>query len=93
MRSDDFDECASKFDGLSVGEAVVGSEVIVAPAGSFIYGLRDVPHTFFITSEPEARFLMVTEPGAFADFVRETSEPARAFTLPSASVQQPPPEG
>ncbi len=27
----------------------VGGEVIVAPAGSFVYGPRDIPHTFFVT--------------------------------------------
>jgi quercetin dioxygenase-like cupin family protein len=66
----------------------VGGEVIVAPAGSFVYGPRDVPHTFVVTSA-EARFLMVTEPAPFADFVRALSEPATALTLPPASVQPP----
>jgi quercetin dioxygenase-like cupin family protein len=69
----------------------VGGEVVVAPAGSFLYGPRDVPHTFLVTSA-EARFLMVTEPAAFADFVRTLSEPAQALTLPPASVQTPDPE-
>ena len=69
----------------------VGGEVVVAPAGSFVYGPRDVPHTFLVTSA-EARFLMVTEPAPFADFVRAMSEPAQALTLPPASVQSPSPE-
>ena len=69
----------------------VGGEVVVAPAGSFVYGPRDVQHTFLVTSA-EARFLMVTEPAAFADFVRTLSEPAQALTLPPASVQPPDPE-
>ena len=29
----------------------VGGETIVAPAGSFVYGPRDVPHTFVVSSE------------------------------------------
>jgi len=66
----------------------VGGEIIVAPAGSFVYGPRDVPHTFLVTS-PTARFLMVTEPAPFADFVRALSVPAQAPTLPPASVQPP----
>jgi quercetin dioxygenase-like cupin family protein len=70
----------------------VGGDVIVAPAGSFVYGPRDIPHTFFVTSAPEARFLMVTEPGPFADFVRAMSEPAQTHTLPPTSVQPPTPE-
>jgi quercetin dioxygenase-like cupin family protein len=69
----------------------VGGEVIVAPAGSYVYGPRDIPHTFLVTSAPEARFLMVTEPGPFADFVRAMSEPARTHTLPPTSVQPPTP--
>jgi len=36
----------------------VGGEVIEAPAGSFVYGPRDVPHTFTVSSD-EARFLLV----------------------------------
>ena len=65
--------------------------MIVAPAGSFVYGPRDVPHTFLVPLA-EARFLMVTEPAPFADFVRAMSEPAKALTLPPASVQPPSPE-
>jgi len=69
----------------------VGGDVVVAPAGSFVYGPRDIPHTFLVTST-EARFLMVTEPAPFADFVRAMSEPAQALTLPPASIQSPSPE-
>ena len=69
----------------------VGGQVIVAPAGSFVYGPRDIPHTFSVTS-PEARFLLVTEPAGFENFMRTLSEPAQALTLPPASVQPPDPE-
>ncbi len=69
----------------------VGGETIVAPAGSFLFGPRDVPHTFLVTS-PTARFLMVTEPAMFADFVRALSVPAEALTLPPPSVEPPSPE-
>lgn len=69
----------------------VGGEVIVAPAGSFVYGPRDIPHTFVVTST-EARFLMVTDPAPFADFVRALSVPAEAMTLPPAFVEPPTPE-
>jgi quercetin dioxygenase-like cupin family protein len=50
---------------VSEGELTfwVGGEVIAAPAGSFVYGPRSVPHTFTVSSE-EARFLRVTEPAA-----------------------------
>jgi quercetin dioxygenase-like cupin family protein len=47
----------------------VGGRVINAPAGSFVYGPPDVPHTFQVTSS-EARFLLVAEPAGFDAFVR-----------------------
>ena len=47
----------------------VGGETILAPAGSFVFGPRDVPHTFIVSSE-QARFLLVVEPAGFEDFVR-----------------------
>lgn len=59
----------------------VGGEVIDAPAGSFVYGPRDTPHTFVVSS-PEARFLLVTEPAGFERFLRGLSEPAQAPTIP-----------
>ena len=59
----------------------VGGEVIEAPAGSFVYGPRDVAHTFVVSS-PEARFLLVTEPAGFESFMRAMGEPATAPTVP-----------
>jgi quercetin dioxygenase-like cupin family protein len=69
----------------------VGGEVIDAPAGSFVYGPRDLPHTFTVSSD-EARFLLVIEPAGFEQFLLELSDPARAATLPPATVQPPAPE-
>jgi quercetin dioxygenase-like cupin family protein len=69
----------------------VGGEVIDAPAGSFVFGPRDVPHTFEVVS-PEARFLLVAEPAGFEGFLRELSAPALAPTLPPAGVGTPAPE-
>ncbi len=68
----------------------VGDQVTRAPAGSFVYLPRDVPHTFLVSS-PEARFLLVVEPAGFEGLVRELSEPARERTLPPAAVQPPSP--
>jgi quercetin dioxygenase-like cupin family protein len=65
----------------------VGGEVIEAPAGSFVYGPRDVPHTFTVNSD-EARFLLVVEPGGFEGFLRASSEPAQTRTIPAPT---PPP--
>jgi quercetin dioxygenase-like cupin family protein len=69
----------------------VGGHVFVAPAGSFVFGPRGIPHTFVVSSA-EARFLLVTEPAGFEGFVRELSEPAATPTLPPPSVQPPDPE-
>lgn len=69
----------------------VGGETIEASAGSFVYGPRNVPHTFSVTSA-EARFLLVTEPAGFEGFLRTLSVPAEALTLPPPSVQPPAPE-
>lgn len=59
----------------------VGGQVVAAPAGSFVYGPRDVPHTFEIASD-EARFLLVSEPAGFDAFVRAIAEPAQELTVP-----------
>lgn len=61
----------------------VGGEVIEAGAGGFVYGPRDIPHTFLVSS-PEARFLLVTEPGGFEAFLRAAGQPAAAPTVPPA---------
>jgi quercetin dioxygenase-like cupin family protein len=59
----------------------VGGEVFEAAAGAFVYGPRDIPHTFLVTSE-QARFLLVTEPAGFEDFMRALGEPAATLTVP-----------
>jgi quercetin dioxygenase-like cupin family protein len=59
----------------------VGGETIEAPAGSFVYGPRNVPHTFVVSS-PEARFLLVTEPAGFESFMRAVGERAATLTIP-----------
>ncbi len=55
----------------------VGGETSVAPAGTFVFGPKEIPHTFIVSSE-EARFLLVTEPAGFEGFMRTLGEPAAA---------------
>ena len=69
----------------------VDGQLTTATAGSFVYGPRDVPHTFTVSSE-EARFLLVVEPAGFENFLLELSEPAQSPTLPPASVEPATPE-
>ena len=59
----------------------VDGETITAPAGSFVYGPRDIPHTFEVSS-PEARFLLGAVPAGFETFVRAVGEPAATLTIP-----------
>jgi len=69
----------------------VGGQVINAPAGSFVYGPREIPHTFIVSSA-EARFLLVTEPAGFENFLRALAEPAQTLTLPPSSAEPSDPE-
>ena len=66
----------------------VGGRVIVAGAGSFVYGPRDIPHTFMVSSDT-ARFLLVTEPAGFERFVRACSEPAAEPVIPPPATEPP----
>jgi quercetin dioxygenase-like cupin family protein len=66
----------------------VGGETIVTPAGSFVYGPRDIPHTFMVTSG-EARFLLVVEPAGFEGFIRDVGEPAKTLTIPPPPDEPP----
>lgn len=74
------------------GELAVwaGGAVIEAPAGSFVYGPPDVPHTFSVVSD-ESRFLLGTAPAGFETFVRACSDPAGALTLPPPAAAAPDP--
>lgn len=58
------------------------SHVIRAPAGSFVFGPQDTPHTFIVSPEGGARFLLVTGPAGFEGFMRACAEAARSLMLP-----------
>jgi quercetin dioxygenase-like cupin family protein len=66
----------------------VGGQVIEAPAGAFVYGPREIPHTFTVSSE-RARFLLVAEPGGFEGMLRALGEPARSLTIPPSPTEPP----
>ena len=57
-------------------------------ASSFIFGPRDIPHTFTVTSG-QARFLLVTQPAGFENFMRDLAQPARQLTIPPAAAEPP----
>jgi quercetin dioxygenase-like cupin family protein len=66
----------------------VGGETIVAPAGSFVFGPKRIPHTFMVSSE-QARFLLVTEPAGFEKFMRAVGEPAARLEIPPPATEPP----
>jgi quercetin dioxygenase-like cupin family protein len=66
----------------------VAGQTIVAPAGSFVFGPRDVPHTFIVSSD-EARFLLVTQAAGFEGFIRTLGAPAPVAELPPAPTAPP----
>jgi quercetin dioxygenase-like cupin family protein len=61
----------------------VGGQVITAGAGGFVYGPRDVPHTFLVSSD-RARFLVVNEPAGIEKVMRAGAQPAQTLTIPPA---------
>ncbi len=64
----------------------IGEETIKASPGSFLFGPKDLPHTYRVDSGP-ARLLFILSPPGFEECLYATSEPAKEHTLP------PPPEG
>jgi quercetin dioxygenase-like cupin family protein len=66
----------------------VDGETILAPAGSFVFGPKGIPHTFIVSSD-EARFLLVTEPAGFEQFMRMVGEPAARLEVPPPATEPP----
>ena len=54
-----------------------GTTVVAGP-GDFVFGPRDLPHTFIVSSD-EARFLLGTQPADFEGFVRALALPLEAL--------------
>lgn len=66
----------------------VGGETIEASAGDFVFGPRDVPHSYEVGPDG-ARMLFILTPGGFEGMVRATSDPAGARELPPADHPMP----
>jgi mannose-6-phosphate isomerase-like protein (cupin superfamily) len=54
-------------------------ETVTARSGDFVFGPRDVPHTFIVSSD-EARFLLATQPADFEGFVRALAAPVETLS-------------
>src|ERR1019366_2511573 len=63
-------------------------QAITGPPGPFVSGPRDIPHTFIVSSE-QARFLLVTDPAGFENFVRALAEPAQQLVIPPPAPEPP----
>ncbi len=59
----------------------MGDEEFEAPAGSFAFQPRGIPHTFRSSGEG-ARVLLLVVPSGFEGYFRALSRPAEAMTLP-----------
>ena len=70
----------------------VDGQVSVAPAGSFVFGPKGLPHTFIVSSDV-ARFLLVTEPAGFEGFTRTLGQPAERREIPPAATEPPDVDG
>ena len=57
------------------------SEIVLGP-GDFMRAPRGVPHTYRVTSEQSARWLVMSIPGGFERFVEEYGEPTTDLALP-----------
>ena len=66
----------------------VAGQTILAPAGSFVFGPRDVPHTFIVSSD-EARFLLATQAAGFEGFIRTLGTRAPVAQIPPAADAPP----
>src|SRR3712207_2528106 len=66
----------------------IGEEIIKARPGSFVFGPKDVPHTYTVDSGP-ARLLFLLSPAGFEGFIEDISRPARTRTLPPSEPEGP----
>ena len=66
----------------------VGDAVIHAKTGSFAFAPKGVPHTFVVGAHG-ARYLVISEPAGFEQFVAEAGVPAESRTLPPPADRSP----
>ncbi len=64
----------------------IGEETLKARPGSFVFGPKDVPHTYTVETGP-ARLLFLLSPSGFEGFVEAVSKPAKARTLPPTNTE------
>lgn len=66
----------------------VGSDIIHARAGDYVFGPREIPHRYTVGAAG-CRMLFILTPGGFEHVVMALSEPAARRTLPPPSDEEP----
>ena len=66
----------------------VGDTTIEAVAGDYLFGPRDIPHSYTV-GDAGCRMLFIMIPGGIEEFIIETSEPAASRTLPPPLEEEP----
>jgi quercetin dioxygenase-like cupin family protein len=79
----DEDEVFTVLEGTL--ELLVDGVPSLLPAGSSATAPRDVPHAYRVTADGPARWLVLTTPGSFGDFVSAMARPAETDGLPAPS--------
>ena len=64
----------------------IGEKTIKARPGSFVFGPRDIPHTYTVDSGP-AKLLFLLSPPGFEGFIEAISKPAKMLTLPPSESE------
>ncbi len=63
-----------------------GDDALVVGAGHWVSMPRDVPHTFRVIGDHEARILLVHDNASFRDLIREAGVPAASHAVPTQPV-------
>jgi len=66
----------------------VGDKTIKAKPGSFLFGPKDIPHTFSVDSGT-ARLLFILSPAGMEGLIREMGEPAKSLSIPPPPEEEP----
>jgi quercetin dioxygenase-like cupin family protein len=66
----------------------IGDETLKARPGTFVFGPKNLPHTYTVDSGP-ARLLFLLSPAGFEGFVEAISKPAKTRTLPPSNSDAP----
>jgi quercetin dioxygenase-like cupin family protein len=64
----------------------IGEQTLRARPGSFVFGPKDVPHTYTVDTGP-AKLLFLLSPPGFEGLVKAISKPAKSLTLPPSGSE------